>query len=335
MRSALVLLAFCATTAPALAQVTSIAPFTGALRESFEFVPTTISGCLAPQLFEGEAQLCAAPTTVFDTGQWTYFSHSSPNGTSECTVYPRAGQRQFGLYDSNFELAFDRPMQRFGGWFAHGVGASAPVDTFELLDEQGAVVFTQIVAFDFDCTWRWVGWDAGSTPIKTLRLNPASLGQTPPIIADDWHADFAPQSYCTAGATSSGCTASLTATRAPDTAHSAPCSLSVLGVEGQRVGIVFYALSPQSAPWCAGGSSMLCVELPVQRTGVQNSGGTSGACDGVFTLDWNAFQLAQPSALGNPWDAGDTAYVQAWFRDPLSCRTTSLSDALALTYSTP
>ena len=335
MRSALALLALGATSASALAQVTPVAPFTGTLRESFEFLATTSSVCLAPRLFEGEAELCAAPSNMFTTAMWTYFSHTTPNGTSECTVDPHNGQRQFGLSDSNFELVFDRPLQRFGGWFAHGVGASAPADTFELLDEQGVVVSTQVVAFNFDCSWRWIGWDAGATPIKTLRLNPATLGQSPPILADDWQIDVAPQSYCTAGTTSSGCTATLSATRAPDTSHSAPCSLSVVGVEGQRVGIVFYSLSSQATPWCAGGNSVLCVELPVQRTGVQNSGGTSGACDGVFTLDWNAFQLAQPSALGNPWNAGDTAYVQAWFRDPPSCRTTSLSDALALTHTTP
>ena len=42
--------------------------------------------------------------------------------------------------------------------------------------------------------------------------------------------------------------------------------------------------------------------------------------------------IANPSALGNPWTAGDKVYVQGWFRDPPACKTTSLSNAVELTY---
>jgi hypothetical protein len=71
------------------------------------------------------------------------------------------------------------------------------------------------------------------------------------------------------------------------------------------------------------------VKAPLQRTGVQNSGGTTGACDGSLSLDWNAYRASNATALGNPFSAGQSVYAQGWFRDPPSPKTTSLSDALS------
>jgi hypothetical protein len=108
--------------------------------------------------------------------------------------------------------------------------------------------------------------------------------------------------------------------------------VSVTGVEGQRSGTIFYGLEALQYPWCSGGSSSLCVAIPVQRTGAQSSGGTSGSCDGNLALDWNAFQLGTSGALGSPWLVGERAYLQAWFRDPPSCKGTALSNAYYITY---
>jgi hypothetical protein len=49
-------------------------------------------------------------------------------------------------------------------------------------------------------------------------------------------------------------------------------------------------------------------------------------------LDWNAYQSANPTALGSPWTTGVNAYCQGWYRDPPAPKTTSLSNALQLTY---
>jgi hypothetical protein len=143
-----------------------------------------------------------------------------------------------------------------------------------------------------------------------------------------------PQSYCTSGTTTNGCTAAIAASGHPNVAHSNVCQVTVSGVEGQKAGIVFYGLAPLPQPWCSlgGGSSFLCVKAPTMRTLTQGSGGTANACDGTLQLDWNAFQLANPTALGNPWAAGSRAYVQGWFRDPPACKTTSLSNAVELIY---
>ena len=74
------------------------------------------------------------------------------------------------------------------------------------------------------------------------------------------------------------------------------------------------------------------MKLPTQRSLSQFSGGTIGACNGTFTLDWNAFQTSTPGALGQPWLAGRRAQVQAWYRDPPASKSTNLSNALTLTY---
>ena len=71
------------------------------------------------------------------------------------------------------------------------------------------------------------------------------------------------------------------------------------------------------------------MKSPLQRTALQASGGTTGACDGGLQLDWNAFLAAQPAALGSPFTSGDQVFMQAWFRDPSAVKATNLSNALA------
>jgi hypothetical protein len=141
-----------------------------------------------------------------------------------------------------------------------------------------------------------------------------------------------PSNFCTAGTTTNGCTAAVSASGNPSVTFAGPCQLTVANVEGGKHGLVFYGLGAHATPWAAGSSSTLCVKTPAQRTPTQSSNGTLNACDGVLSLDWNAFQLAHPTALGNPWIAGEKVYAQAWFRDPPAPKTTTLSNAIQLTY---
>lgn len=77
--------------------------------------------------------------------------------------------------------------------------------------------------------------------------------------------------------------------------------------------------------------SALCVKALTQRTAAQSSGCGASACDGALRRDWNAFQASNPGALGAPFLAGAKVHAQAWFRDPLACKSSSLSSALRLT----
>jgi hypothetical protein len=135
------------------------------------------------------------------------------------------------------------------------------------------------------------------------------------------------------GPTASGCTPTISASANPKLDHSNACSVTVANVDAQRNGIVFYGISGSlQLPWCAGGNSFLCVKSPTQRTPLATSRGTAGLCNGAFVLNWNAYQLAHPGALGNPWSACDRAWIQAWFRDPGSCKSTFLSPMVELVY---
>jgi hypothetical protein len=138
--------------------------------------------------------------------------------------------------------------------------------------------------------------------------------------------------FCTAGVSTNGCVAAISATAQPQVDLGGPCVINVTNVEGNKAAILFYGLDNAGyTPFAWGGSSSyLCVKPPSQRTGATTSTGTTGACDGTLTLDWNAYQTANPTSLGNPFSAGDTIYMQAWYRDPPSPKTTNLSDAVEL-----
>jgi subtilisin-like proprotein convertase family protein len=143
-----------------------------------------------------------------------------------------------------------------------------------------------------------------------------------------------PTVYCTAGTTTNGCNASISATAQPSASLATPCVINVANVEGQKQGLVFYGVNNTGfapLPWSTGSSSFLCVKSPTQRTGTQTSGGATSTCTGAFTLNWNTYQGANPGALGNPFLSGAKVYAQAWFRDPPAPKTTNLSDALELT----
>jgi hypothetical protein len=138
--------------------------------------------------------------------------------------------------------------------------------------------------------------------------------------------------YCTAGTTTNGCSAAISGAGLPSASAPSGFTLSVANVEGQKQGLIFYGVSGGTAlPWFTGSTSLLCVKSPTQRMNAQLSGGVSGACNGSFSADWNAFRFANPSALGQPFSAGDEVRAQAWFRDPPAPKTTNLSNAAAFT----
>jgi len=165
--------------------------------------------------------------------------------------------------------------------------------------------------------------DAGSGRLLCL---PFELYATPyeaPVVA-----------YCTAGTTTNGCLASISANANPNVANNAGVTIAVANVEGQKQGLIFYGVDNSSfppVPWGSGSTSFLCVKSPTQRTGPQSSGGSVGACNGALALNWDAFVSANPTAIGVPFGAGDKVYVQAWFRDPPAPKTTNLSNAIELT----
>ena len=194
--------------------------------------------------------------------------------------------------------------------------------------------------------WRSDGTAAGTVPIADL--NP-SWGNSDPtdlsifgsrlcFTATDgsngrelWAVEVCeletPEVYCTPGTTASGCQASIGASGVPSATSPSGFVVGVTGAEGDKDGLFFFGSNGRQAnPW-GNGTSYQCVVPPVKRSPVQSAGGTIGACDGGYLLDFNALITAQPAKAPA---VGATVQIQCWFRDPLSTanQTTSLSDAL-------
>jgi len=145
----------------------------------------------------------------------------------------------------------------------------------------------------------------------------------------------APTPYCTSGTSTNACAPSIAANFNPNVAHTGSCVITVSGVEGQKSGIIFYGINNTGftpSAWGAGSSSFLCVKGPTQRMGVLNSGGAVGACNGTLVQDFNAYLIANPGSLGQPFSAGNDVFVQGWYRDPPAVKTTNLSNALKMTF---
>jgi hypothetical protein len=207
------------------------------------------------------------------------------------------------------------------------------------LEYDGAQVLSVPYSFTSGGTWTGGGAVGGLNLINGTSLYIGVTGATGGVYENNdviaWSFSSAPSlptTYCTAGTSTAGCTPQIGANANPSVSFAHACTVSVAGAEGQRNGIVFYGLTSYIQPWAVGSSSFLCVKTPTQRTISQGSGGTAGACDGAYSLDWNSFQIANPLALGNPWNAGATANCQVWYRDPPAPKTTNLSNAVTLTY---
>jgi hypothetical protein len=137
-----------------------------------------------------------------------------------------------------------------------------------------------------------------------------------------------PTSFCTAGTSSAGCVGQVSAQGTPSASAATPFDLVVTGLEGQRDGIIFFGTSGQIAKAWPSNAGTMCVRMPLQRTPVQTSSGTSGQCDGALDLDWNSYVAAHPGALGTPFTLGATVFTQVWMRDPPSSYGSVLTSGL-------
>ncbi len=136
-----------------------------------------------------------------------------------------------------------------------------------------------------------------------------------------------PVQYCTAGTSSNGCQATLSSVGTASATAASGFTLVASGVEGDKDGLYFQGTNGRQANSWGNSSSFQCVVPPVKRLGLLGKSGTSGACDGSFSQDLNAYWQAFPNK--NP-GAGSLVQAQLWYRDPAntSNQTTSLSEAL-------
>lgn len=148
--------------------------------------------------------------------------------------------------------------------------------------------------------------------IYTIWLNQTSDPSTATL---DLVVTLSPQAYCTAKTGLVCGVPSISALGCPDATETSGWEIRAEPARGNRTGLILYSCSGSAAIPFEGG--FLCVSPPIRRTPPTSSGGTNGACDGVFRLDFNAF--ASGNGGGNP-DAclnvpGQQVNAQWWGRD--------------------
>ena len=327
MKSVLRILASAAlAAAPCAAQVQPIGPFVGDLQEGFETQSTQQAGaCVAERIFSDQADLCGW------LGQTITISTGLPGGPQ-----PRSGQQMFHT-PVLVEIAFDRPVQRFGGWFAsQWVAGAGTAWMYDAGDNLIAAVPFRLNSCAPACAWVWNGWQVYGPGVARILLD-TPTGTGGHFELDDLELTFAcdgsPQTYCTAKVNSLGCTPAIAASGGPSATAPMGFVVSATQVRNQHVGLLIYGFSGRAAVPFQGG--WLCLASPVHRTVPVDSGGSAlptQDCSGVYALDLNAFaqglvggvprpELRQPGALVVcQWWGRDSGYAPPW--------NTTLSDAL-------
>lgn len=135
-----------------------------------------------------------------------------------------------------------------------------------------------------------------------------------------------PSTYCTAQANSLGCTPQVTHNGAASASASSGFTISADSIRNQQNGLLFYGVNERAAlPWLGG---TLCVEPPLRRTALSNSGGSPASasdCSGVLSLDFNAWAAAANDPALFP---GQRVRAQFYSRDVGAPANLNLTDAI-------
>ncbi|MBI5364071.1 MAG: PD40 domain-containing protein [Planctomycetes bacterium] len=137
--------------------------------------------------------------------------------------------------------------------------------------------------------------------------------------------------YCAAGVGATGCTGRIAGLGVPSAAAGAGFEVRVDGVEGGRLGMIFFGFTGPAAVPFDPDAGTWCVNEPVQRTRLASTGGTPGVCDGAISVDWNQFAHTPAGLARGAWFGTETVWAQAWIRDPKLATRAVLSDALWFT----
>ena len=213
-----------------------------------------------------------------------------------------------------------------GGDFAAAVSASATVDQAGAYtwSSPALVADVQSMLDDPAANHGWFLLSDESQPqtTKLFGSRESSLVSERPVLTIDYGPG--PESYCTAGTSGLGCTATLSASGLPSASASSGFVLSATGVESDRDGIFFYGRNGRLAHPFQNGSSTLCVQPPVLRAPRVFGSVAPGACQGQLALDLTAHWSTHPGRKPGP---GDVVQAQLWYQSTQG----ALSDALEFT----
>jgi hypothetical protein len=133
-----------------------------------------------------------------------------------------------------------------------------------------------------------------------------------------------PLPYCTGKLNSLGCTPAMSSSGVASATSSAAFSLGCANLLNQVSGLFFYSHQPASSAFQGG---TLCARMPLRRSPVLASGGSTSGVDCSGALAWS-FNAHVQSGADPTLVPGAQVFVQCWSRDPASASTTSLSNAL-------
>jgi hypothetical protein len=210
-----------------------------------------------------------------------------------------------GLYESNGFAYPGQPLRFTHAWppeFAHELPAPAKTETFGQALAAGHFDGDGIVDLAVGAP-RDDGLQVGAGRVRVYTY-----------LTD-------PQVYCASQINSQGCLPHAWWT---GTASAAASTLRVRArdVLNQKVGLLFWATTPNQAPF---GGGTLCVGSPLTRTPGQVSGGTIGPddCTGEFAYQFTSAYLTAQGLV-----PGSVVHAQYWSRDPAAPSTFHLTDAV-------
>jgi hypothetical protein len=331
--SRLAILAFLASafgTASIGSAQTPIGPFLGKYSEGFASQPGGDYPCVPGGVFAGAGTLCTpngAGATVTSSSSFACAMQPLDGAFFACDAATNGG---------GIELTFaGSTVAEFGGWFAmnHDAGPDLEVTFFD-----GAAPVSSLVAtLPVNCSWNWLGWELSALGVDRISIK-SFHPSTGFILIDDMEANLASGCaaaiYCTAKTNSLGCIPAIGSSGTPSPTAGSGYVVSCTSVRNNKSGLLFYRVNGAAVALPFQGGT-LCVQPPLQRTPVVNSGGAPSPaddCTGVFSIDMNSFAVG--SLGGNPNPSltvpGTRVNVQWWGRDPssLSPDGTTLSDAI-------
>jgi subtilisin family serine protease len=124
--------------------------------------------------------------------------------------------------------------------------------------------------------------------------------------------------FCEAKLNSCGALPAISATGTPSATASSGFVISGSNARGgNQVGLLAYTDAGLRLPPTPFDGGSLCIAAPILRGPLLFSGGTTGQCDGSYSIDWNAW--ASGNLGGNPADflqvPGTEVTCQWWGRD--------------------
>ncbi len=135
-----------------------------------------------------------------------------------------------------------------------------------------------------------------------------------------------PNVYCTAQTNSLGCVPAIDAQGTPSVSSSSGFRISAPQIRNRQNGMLLYGTAGRAAlPWLGG---TLCVQPPLRRTPLVNSGGAAppvNDCSGVLARDFNAWTWA---ATDPALFVGQHVRAQFYSRDPGAAASVNLTDAV-------